>query len=220
MRRRTSDGARTTSNPATRAEPSVGGSNVVSIFTSVLLPAPFGPINPKIVPGSTTSVRWSTATMRPNRRVRRRVSSESVLASFSSNGDTPSRSRAPRPYGRCRSRSLPAGSCRVEHRPHAHCERRREPQCAGRVDLSQASAEGRADAEMNTINAPPDLTRARERMVAAQLAGRGIADARVLEAMRQVPREAFVTAGFEEFAYEDGPLPIEEGQTISQPYIV
>jgi protein-L-isoaspartate(D-aspartate) O-methyltransferase len=38
--------------------------------------------------------------------------------------------------------------------------------------------------------------------------------------MRHVPREAFVAPGFEEFAYEDGPLPIGEGQTISQPYIV
>src|SRR5205823_14295723 len=38
--------------------------------------------------------------------------------------------------------------------------------------------------------------------------------------MRQVPREAFVAPGFEEFAYEDSPLPIAEGQTISQPYIV
>ncbi len=38
--------------------------------------------------------------------------------------------------------------------------------------------------------------------------------------MRRVPREAFVEPGFEEFAYEDGPLPIGEGQTISQPYIV
>ena len=38
--------------------------------------------------------------------------------------------------------------------------------------------------------------------------------------MRQVPREAFVHEGMEEFAYEDSPLPIAEGQTISQPYIV
>jgi protein-L-isoaspartate(D-aspartate) O-methyltransferase len=42
----------------------------------------------------------------------------------------------------------------------------------------------------------------------------------VLEAMRTVPREAFIAAGFEEFAYEDSALPIAEGQTISQPYIV
>ena len=49
---------------------------------------------------------------------------------------------------------------------------------------------------------------------------RGVTDERVLEAMRQVPREAFVGAGMEEFAYEDSPLPIAAGQTISQPYIV
>src|SRR4051794_28169957 len=65
-----------------------------------------------------------------------------------------------------------------------------------------------------------DLAHARERMVQAQIALRGIRDSRLLDAMRRVPREAFVEPGFEEFAYEDGPLPIGEGQTISQPYIV
>ena len=65
-----------------------------------------------------------------------------------------------------------------------------------------------------------DLARARERMVDVQIARRGVRDARVLEAMRRVPRETFVEPGFEEFAYEDGALPIAEGQTISQPYIV
>jgi protein-L-isoaspartate(D-aspartate) O-methyltransferase len=60
----------------------------------------------------------------------------------------------------------------------------------------------------------------RERMVDVQIAGRGIRDRRVLAAMRQVPREAFVDIGLEEFAYEDSPLPIAEQQTISQPYIV
>ena len=66
----------------------------------------------------------------------------------------------------------------------------------------------------------PDLSRARDRMVDVQIARRGVRDRHVLDAMRQVPREAFVEPGFEEFAYEDGPLPIGEGQTISQPYIV
>src|SRR4051812_1590436 len=61
---------------------------------------------------------------------------------------------------------------------------------------------------------------ARERMVEAQIARRGIRDRHVLEAMRRVPREAFVEPGFDEFAYEDSPLPIGEEQTISQPYIV
>src|SRR5512144_1206381 len=60
----------------------------------------------------------------------------------------------------------------------------------------------------------------RQRMVALQVARRGVTDQHVLEAMRQVPREAFVGAGMEEFAYEDNPLPIACGQTISQPYIV
>jgi protein-L-isoaspartate(D-aspartate) O-methyltransferase len=61
---------------------------------------------------------------------------------------------------------------------------------------------------------------ARARMVESQLVRRGIRDSRVLEAMQQVPREAFVEAGYEDFAYDDSPLPIGEGQTISQPYIV
>ena len=61
---------------------------------------------------------------------------------------------------------------------------------------------------------------ARREMIDVQIAGRGIRDKRVLEALRVVPREAFVAEGFEEFAYEDGPLPIGAGQTISQPYIV
>jgi len=65
-----------------------------------------------------------------------------------------------------------------------------------------------------------DCTRARSRMVETQIAGRGVRDPAVLEAMRTVPREAFISAGFEEFAYEDSALPIAEGQTISQPYIV
>src|SRR5256885_16401588 len=65
-----------------------------------------------------------------------------------------------------------------------------------------------------------DSARARNRMVEAQIAHRGVHDPHVLEAMRTVPREAFISAGFEEFAYEDSALPIAEGQTISQPYIV
>lgn len=65
-----------------------------------------------------------------------------------------------------------------------------------------------------------DFAGARNHMVDAQIARRGIHDPRVLDAMRNVPREAFVGTGFEEFAYEDSPLPIAEGQTISQPFIV
>ena len=58
------------------------------------------------------------------------------------------------------------------------------------------------------------------RMVERQIAARGIRDERVLSAMREVPREAFVPEDLREFAYDDTPLPISEGQTISQPYIV
>jgi protein-L-isoaspartate(D-aspartate) O-methyltransferase len=64
------------------------------------------------------------------------------------------------------------------------------------------------------------LHKQREQMVARQIAARGVHDERVLAAMRTVPRERFVPESLQEFAYDDAPLPIEEGQTISQPYIV
>ena len=57
-------------------------------------------------------------------------------------------------------------------------------------------------------------------MVQRQIVRRGVRDALVLEAMRSVPRELFLPEEMREFAYEDSPLPIEEGQTISQPFIV
>ncbi len=62
--------------------------------------------------------------------------------------------------------------------------------------------------------------RERERMVDEQLVRRGIADGRVLDAMRKVPRHRFVEEALQERAYGDHPLPIGEGQTISQPYMV
>jgi protein-L-isoaspartate(D-aspartate) O-methyltransferase len=65
-----------------------------------------------------------------------------------------------------------------------------------------------------------DLHAARESMVRRHIAARGIRDPAVLEAMRTVPREAFLPPELAEFAYEDAPLPIAQGQTISQPYIV
>lgn len=57
-------------------------------------------------------------------------------------------------------------------------------------------------------------------MVEQQLRGRGIADQRVLDAMSRVPRHEFTPERYRDQAYEDYPLPIAEGQTISQPYIV
>ena len=65
-----------------------------------------------------------------------------------------------------------------------------------------------------------DYEAQRERMVADQLERRGLDDALVLDAMRTVPRERFVAPERQRMAYADGPLPIGEGQTISQPYIV
>lgn len=60
----------------------------------------------------------------------------------------------------------------------------------------------------------------RRLMVENQIAARGVRDERVLDAMRSVPRELFVEEYLRDRAYEDAPLPIGEGQTISQPFIV
>jgi protein-L-isoaspartate(D-aspartate) O-methyltransferase len=57
-------------------------------------------------------------------------------------------------------------------------------------------------------------------MIARQIAARGIRDRRILDAFRAVPREAFVPEASRSAAYDDSPLPIAAGQTISQPYIV
>jgi len=65
-----------------------------------------------------------------------------------------------------------------------------------------------------------DYTRARERMVEDQLVQRGINDPLILDAMRRVPRHLFVEAAEQDQAYENHPLPIGEGQTISQPYMI
>jgi protein-L-isoaspartate(D-aspartate) O-methyltransferase len=65
-----------------------------------------------------------------------------------------------------------------------------------------------------------EYTQERERMVRFQIAGRGIHDRRVLEALQAVPRHRFVPPHLAGSAYHDSPLPIGQGQTISQPYIV
>lgn len=59
-----------------------------------------------------------------------------------------------------------------------------------------------------------------ERMLQEQIVARGVRDPRVLEAMRAVPRSLFVPADLQHAAWDDNPLPIGRGQTISQPYIV
>lgn len=70
------------------------------------------------------------------------------------------------------------------------------------------------------MNEDPTYAKERERMVRDQLESRDIRDKSVLEAMRAVPRHRFVPEQHRHLAYADGPLPIGNGQTISQPYIV
>jgi len=70
------------------------------------------------------------------------------------------------------------------------------------------------------LAARDELETARLRMVAEQIEGRGIRNLAVLDAMRKVPRHLFVPEMMRPHAYDDAPLPIGEGQTISQPYIV
>jgi protein-L-isoaspartate(D-aspartate) O-methyltransferase len=77
--------------------------------------------------------------------------------------------------------------------------------------MSTATVDQRLEARMRAQ---------REHMVERHLLARGIRDAAVLESMREVPREEFVPHDLVEYAYQDSPLPIDEQQTISQPYIV
>jgi len=70
------------------------------------------------------------------------------------------------------------------------------------------------------VSTEEKFTELRLKMVEEQLIGRKIMDERVLDAMRNIPRHAFVPKRQQESAYEDRPLPIGKGQTISQPYMV
>jgi protein-L-isoaspartate(D-aspartate) O-methyltransferase len=82
----------------------------------------------------------------------------------------------------------------------------------GKLGIPERQAEGTAP--------PEESARGREEMVELQIRRRGIDSVRVLEAMRRVPRHEFVPVDMQDAAYEDRPLPIGEGQTISQPYMV
>jgi protein-L-isoaspartate(D-aspartate) O-methyltransferase len=90
----------------------------------------------------------------------------------------------------------------------------------GFIGCSQPPAPGGSDSGTHTNSDPFQATR--ERMVREQLSGlpRDITNTRVLAAMSKVPRHEFVPERYRPRAYEDGPLPIGYGQTISQPYIV
>jgi protein-L-isoaspartate(D-aspartate) O-methyltransferase len=83
-----------------------------------------------------------------------------------------------------------------------------------------AASIGCINASTEQSRKPGDEAAARGRMVEAQLVARDIRNPAVLDAMRRVPRHEFVPEGLRDRAYDDGPLPIAAGQTISQPYIV
>ncbi len=87
------------------------------------------------------------------------------------------------------------------------------PACARDADIVEPARAG----IQATVD---DSARARERMVREQISARGISSSRVLAAMRKVPRHLFVPANVQRAAYDDQPLPIGHGQTISQPFIV
>ena len=78
----------------------------------------------------------------------------------------------------------------------------------------------RVEPQEGTMADDDDRASARGQMVRSQIEARGVRDPRVLEAMRAVPRHRFVPAAAQAMAYEDTPLAIPAGQTISQPYIV
>lgn len=88
--------------------------------------------------------------------------------------------------------------------------------CAGREDEPAAMP----SAPTPPRDAPASRQPERDAMVATQIEARGVRDPRVLAALRRVPRHEFVPQHLQAEAYEDGPLPIGAGQTISQPYIV
>jgi protein-L-isoaspartate(D-aspartate) O-methyltransferase len=88
--------------------------------------------------------------------------------------------------------------------------------CVAMVHFSCVGANGKSASAIPE----EELQKMREEMVERQIKARGVKDPVVLDAMRKVKRHEFVLPGHEGDAYDDSPLPIGEGQTISQPYIV
>ncbi len=83
---------------------------------------------------------------------------------------------------------------------------------------NENNLEGRQKKINNTVR--ENRADERKRMVDTQLIARGIKNKAVLDSMFIVPRHRFIPAHLQDYAYDDGPLPIGEGQTISQPYVV
>jgi len=88
------------------------------------------------------------------------------------------------------------------------------------ASASLSGAESPAIKVLALPDEAPEQTQARQRMIDRDLRYRGIRDRRVLEAMARIPRHRFVPKDQIPYAYDDRPLPIGHGQTISQPYIV
>ena len=96
----------------------------------------------------------------------------------------------------------------------------RSPICAVALALWIASGSSRPYTSQRPQASDEPYASRRAAMVVEQIQNRGVKDARVLAAMRDVPRHFFVPDGLRPQAYEDRPLPIGQGQTISQPFIV
>jgi protein-L-isoaspartate(D-aspartate) O-methyltransferase len=92
-----------------------------------------------------------------------------------------------------------------------------EPQLRILISIMMAPGQDRSSVMSSTL--VKDLLHQREDLI-AEIRRRNIRDERILQALRQVPREEFVSPELRYKAYEDSPLPIAQGQTISQPYIV
>ncbi|MBX6314596.1 MAG: protein-L-isoaspartate(D-aspartate) O-methyltransferase [Isosphaeraceae bacterium] len=92
--------------------------------------------------------------------------------------------------------------------------------CSPADHQATTAAGGSAPTQGPAASSESLFERRRQRMVAEQLRGRDITDRRLLEVMGRVPRHRFVPPDWQAWAYEDHPLPIGQGQTISQPYIV
>jgi len=88
------------------------------------------------------------------------------------------------------------------------------------VALISCQPEDETVEQSKTNQAQDDFSSARAAMVEKQIVKRGVTDSLVLAAMRKVPRHEFVPESYRGYSYADEPLPIGEGQTISQPYIV
>ncbi len=97
---------------------------------------------------------------------------------------------------------------------------RGEPQLAAAAEGPPRPATTQSESKQRSLPRSCQFAAARNRMVDTQLAARDIADPRVLDAMRVVPRHWFVPSNLAARAYDDNPLPIGHDQTISQPYIV